>query len=146
MSSVGEVSVSLLQSTVPPNRASNVAIGIIILTLMASTVYYASPMRLTAILVAALHETEEAHLHAIEAGILSGSDDHTRTLCNLQIKVSFIREASLCNSLSTGQTLRELIKGRSLTLLQCIWEVQGLRTRIEILTERQLRRPNPVVA
>ncbi|KAJ7759125.1 hypothetical protein B0H16DRAFT_1720541 [Mycena metata] len=133
MSSVGDASLSLLQSTVPSNHTSNVAIGImtLILTGFMFLAYYTSPMRLTAILVDALHETEETHLRAIEAGILSGSDDHTKMLLNLQIKVSLIHEASLRHSLSSGQALRELMKGRSLTLFRCIWEVQALQTRIE---------------
>ncbi|KAJ7043783.1 hypothetical protein C8F04DRAFT_1073299 [Mycena alexandri] len=143
MSSVSEASLSFLQSTVPPNHTFNIALGITILTWTAFMIYHASPMRLTGILVKTLHETEETHLRAIEAGILSGSDDHTKMLLNLQIKVSLIREASLYNSLSSGQMLRELIKGRSLTLLRCIWELQALKTRIEILRERQSRGFDP---
>jgi hypothetical protein len=48
------------------------------------------------------------------------------------MKVSIIREATLYNSLSSSQALRELIKGHSFTLLQYIWEVQGLKTHIEV--------------
>jgi hypothetical protein len=42
--------------------------------------YLTSPMRLAAALVDALHETEEAHLWAIEAGVLSDLDVHTKML------------------------------------------------------------------
>jgi hypothetical protein len=48
------------------------------------------------------------------------------------MKVSIIRKATLYNSLSSSQALRELIKGHPFTLLQCIWEVQELKTRIEV--------------
>jgi hypothetical protein len=48
------------------------------------------------------------------------------------MKVSIIHEATLYNSLLSSQVLRELIKGHPFTLLQCIWEVQGLKTRIEV--------------
>jgi hypothetical protein len=48
------------------------------------------------------------------------------------MKGSIMREATLCNSLSSSQALWELIKGHLFTLLQCIWKVQGLKTRIEV--------------
>ncbi|KAJ7696490.1 hypothetical protein B0H17DRAFT_1197997 [Mycena rosella] len=141
MTSLGEASISLAQSALPSSKSTttNVIVGAVILALSAFFVHYTSPMRLTAVLVAALHETEEAHLAAVEAGVLSGSDVHTEMLSSLQMKVSIIREASLCNSLSSSQALRELLKGHTLALLRCIWEVQGLQTHIEILKERQLR-------
>ncbi|KAJ7117804.1 hypothetical protein C8R44DRAFT_879341 [Mycena epipterygia] len=142
MSSVGEATLSLLQSAPSTSTTTNVISAALILIFTACIIYYTSPMRLTAALVAALHDAEEAHLGAIEAGVLSGSDVHTEMLSSLQMRVSIIREASLCNSLSNSQALRELIKGHSLTLIRCIWEVQGLKTHIEILKERQLRHLN----
>ncbi|KAJ7491979.1 hypothetical protein FB451DRAFT_1388421 [Mycena latifolia] len=127
---------------------TNVTAGALILVSAAFIIYYTSPMRLTACLVVALNETEEAHFEAVEMGVLSGFDVHTEMLSecakfsrvvlsltnerSLQMKVSIIREASLCNSLSNGQAVRELFKGHTLTLLQCIWEVQGLKIRIEV--------------
>ncbi|KAJ7917568.1 hypothetical protein B0H13DRAFT_2322309 [Mycena leptocephala] len=143
MSGVSEASLFLLQSAAPTSSMTYVIVGVL-LCLTAWMAYLTSPMRLAAALVDALHETEEAHLWAIEAGVLSDLDVHTKMLSNLQMKVSIIREATLYNSLSSSQVLRELIKGHSFTLLQCIWEVQGLKTRIKILKERQLRQLNPL--
>ncbi|KAJ7491958.1 hypothetical protein FB451DRAFT_512424 [Mycena latifolia] len=155
MTSFGEASISLIQSTLPTNTVTNVTAGALILVSVAFVIHYTSPMRLTAALVAALHETEEAHLGAVEAGVLSGSDVHTDMLSecakfscivlfltnerSLQMKVSIIHEASLCNSLSNGQAVRELFKDHTLTLLQCIWEVQGLKIRIEVSPFFELR-------
>ncbi|KAJ7622942.1 hypothetical protein DFH06DRAFT_1231355 [Mycena polygramma] len=139
MPSIGEDSVSLLESAIPTSTTSSVLSWALILAFTACTVFYASPMRLTTALITALHETEEAHLRAIEAGIISGSDGHTKLLAQLRLKVSLMREASLCSSLSNSQALWDLAKGHPFALLQCIWEVQSLKTRIEILQERQLR-------
>ncbi|KAJ7917578.1 hypothetical protein B0H13DRAFT_2442084 [Mycena leptocephala] len=131
MSGVSEASLCLLQSAAPTSSMTYVIVGVL-LCLTAWMAYLASPMRLTAALVDALHETEEAHLWAIEAGILSGLDVHTKMLSDLQMKVSIIRETTLYNSLSSSQALRELIKGHLFTLLQCIWEAQELETRIQV--------------
>ncbi|KAJ7931655.1 hypothetical protein B0H13DRAFT_1957078 [Mycena leptocephala] len=78
MSGVSEASLSLLQSTAPTSGMTYVIVGVLCLT--AWMAYITSPMRLTAALVDALHETEEAHLWAIEAGVLSGLDVHTKML------------------------------------------------------------------
>ncbi|KAJ6527196.1 hypothetical protein DFH09DRAFT_1371439, partial [Mycena vulgaris] len=40
-------------------------------------IYYASPMRLTLVLVAAIAHTETIYLEALEGGVLSNSDVHT---------------------------------------------------------------------
>ncbi|KAJ6488068.1 hypothetical protein DFH09DRAFT_381054 [Mycena vulgaris] len=139
MPSLGEASISLVQSALPPSTMTSFTIGTLILALSAVLIHYTSPTRLTAALVAALHETEEAHFGAVEGGLLSASEAYTETLSNLQIRVSIIREASLCNSLSHSQALRGLLQGHTHTVLQCMWEVQGLKTHIEILKERQMR-------
>ncbi|KAJ6527231.1 hypothetical protein DFH09DRAFT_1285708 [Mycena vulgaris] len=112
----------------------------LVLTLAVCTIYYTSPMRLTRVLVAAIAHTEAIYLEALEAGVLSNSDVHTpEIMSSLQLKVSHLREASLRHSLSYSTTVSEFLKGRMLTLLQCIWEVRALETRIEILKEEQLR-------
>ncbi|KAJ7931603.1 hypothetical protein B0H13DRAFT_2308326 [Mycena leptocephala] len=79
MSGVSEASLSLLQSAAPTSSMTYVIVGVL-LCLAAWMAYLTSPMRLTAALVDALHETEEAHLWAIEAGILSGLDVDTKML------------------------------------------------------------------
>ncbi|KAJ7781928.1 hypothetical protein DFH07DRAFT_391187 [Mycena maculata] len=139
MPTVGEVSLELLQSAPPTSTTSTMFGTLLIFALTAWLSRCISPTRLTAVLLAVLHETEEAHFTALEGGVLSGSDPYTKKLLNLQMKVSITREASLLNSLSTYQFFLALLKGRSLILLQCIREVQGLKTEIEILKEKHLQ-------
>ncbi|KAJ6527237.1 hypothetical protein DFH09DRAFT_1414492 [Mycena vulgaris] len=141
MSSLSETSLSLLASAPPPSSTtSKVLFGGLALTLALCTIYYASPMRLTLVLVAAVAHTETIYLEALEAGVLSNADVHTaEMMSSLQLKVSHLREASLRHSLSYSTTVSAFLKGRTLTLLQCIREVRALETRIEILKEEQLR-------
>ncbi|KAJ6527246.1 hypothetical protein DFH09DRAFT_164055 [Mycena vulgaris] len=141
MSSLSETSLSLLASAPPPSStASKVLLVGIVITLVLCTIYYASPMHLTRVLVATIAHTETIYLEALEAGVLSNSDVHTAEIMfSLQLKVSYLREASLRHSLSYSTTVSAFLKGRTLTLLQCIREVRALETRIEILKEEQLR-------
>ncbi|KAJ6527204.1 hypothetical protein DFH09DRAFT_1094872 [Mycena vulgaris] len=141
MSSLSETSLTILASTPPTSSTTNkVLFGVFVLTMAACIVHYASPMRLTRVLVAAIAEAEKTYLEAVEAGVLSKYDVHMGgTLTSLRFKVSHIRETSLRNSLSYRTAFCEFIKGRTLTLLQCIGEVRGVETHIEILKEEQLR-------
>ncbi|KAJ7625479.1 hypothetical protein FB45DRAFT_1083685 [Roridomyces roridus] len=118
------------------------ALTLLFITTAYTLLRYISPSRLTPLLLNTLHEAEEAHFAALEAGVLSGSDIYTQMLSSLQIKASVIRETGLGLSLSTCpcQTLfKAVIKGHSVAVLRCIWEIQRLKIHIEILKERQLR-------
>ncbi|KAJ7117776.1 hypothetical protein C8R44DRAFT_201189 [Mycena epipterygia] len=144
MSSLSETSLSLLASGPPTSTTTKVIVGALLIASMAYLIHLASPMRLTCVLVAAIDDVEKTYFEAIEAGVLSKSDVHTAAmLSSLQIEVSNIREATLRNSLSTCQALREFFKGRTLTVLGCIREVHKLETHIEILKEEHLRVANP---
>ncbi|KAJ7803096.1 hypothetical protein B0H13DRAFT_2389230 [Mycena leptocephala] len=140
MSAISEVSVSILVSEPLTSPTTSTLAGGLFLAAAAGSIYYASPLRLTRALVAAITETEKAYLQTLETGLLSPSDINTaEMLATLQLKVSTIREATLCNSLSHYATLREFLAGRTLVIVRCIWEVQALKTHIEILKEAQLR-------
>ncbi|KAJ6527199.1 hypothetical protein DFH09DRAFT_1328166 [Mycena vulgaris] len=140
MSSLSEPAFSLLASpSAPSSTTGKVFLVALVLTLAACTVYYASPMRLTRILVAAIADVEKTYLEAVETGVLSKYDVHMGGTLTRCFKVSHIRETSLRNSLSHRAAFCEFIKGRTLTLLQCIGEVRGVETHIEILKEEQLR-------
>ncbi|KAJ7117802.1 hypothetical protein C8R44DRAFT_738678 [Mycena epipterygia] len=96
-------------------------------------IHFASPMRLTRVLVAAIDNVANTYLEAIEAGVLSRSDVHTAAmLSSLQIKVSYIREASLRSSLLRFGALCDLFKGRTLIVLGSIREVHELEVHIEL--------------
>ncbi|KAJ7117783.1 hypothetical protein C8R44DRAFT_879320 [Mycena epipterygia] len=145
MSSFSETSFSLLASDPPTSTATRVIFGALLIASMVCLIHFASPMRLTRVLVAAIKDAEETYLEAIEAGVLSKFDiDTAAMLYGLQIKVSHIRVTSLHNSLSTRQAFRGFFKGRTFTILRCIHEVRELEAHIEILKEEHLRAPNPL--
>ncbi|KAJ6488084.1 hypothetical protein DFH09DRAFT_1209920 [Mycena vulgaris] len=143
MSSLSESSLSLLASeSAPPTNTATSAILFagFIFALAVHLIQYASPLRLTRVLVAAIADTEHAYFEAIESGLLLKSEVYTAgMMLSLQMKGSIIREASLRNSLSYGAAISEFLKGRTFTLLRCIRDAQRLQTHIEILKEAQLR-------
>ncbi|KAJ7931625.1 hypothetical protein B0H13DRAFT_2308345 [Mycena leptocephala] len=134
-----EACLSILSSALP--APGNTAVLFILVGLIAAgIVHYASPLRLTRVLVTAIANLEKIYLEALETGLLSASDSDTaEMLSTLQLKVSKIRETSLRNSLSHSGTVREFFGGRTFSLLGCIREVRALETHIEILKENQLR-------
>ncbi|KAJ6534696.1 hypothetical protein DFH09DRAFT_1405340, partial [Mycena vulgaris] len=114
------------------HHEQKVLLGVFVLTMVAYIVHYASLMRLTRILVAAIADAERIYLEALEAGVLSKSDTRTaETLARLQIKISTISEASLHNSLSYHVVLCKFLKGRTLTVLECLRKILRLETDIE---------------
>ncbi|KAJ7931657.1 hypothetical protein B0H13DRAFT_2308372 [Mycena leptocephala] len=141
-----EACLSILPSALPaPGITINTTIFGIVFTLViaAGVVHYASPPRLTRVLVTSIANVEKIYLDALETGLLSASDiDTAEMLSTLQLKVSKIRETSLRNSLSHSGTFREFFGGRTFSLLGCIHEVGVLETHIEILKESQLRDDN----
>ncbi|KAJ7819008.1 hypothetical protein B0H13DRAFT_1921943 [Mycena leptocephala] len=143
MSSLPELQacLSILPSALPAPGSTNTTTVILVLAFVAAgIIHYVSPLRLTRVLVAAIANVEKTYLEALETGLLSASDiDTAEILSSLQLKVSKIREASLRNSLSHSETLREFLNGHTFTLLRCIREARVLETHIEILKENQLR-------
>jgi hypothetical protein len=147
-----EACLSILPSTLPaPGSAINTTIfGVLLMLVVAAgIIHYASPPRLTRVLVTAIANLEKTYLEALETGLLSASDIDTaemlstcapctlhpyyfQSLDSLQLKGSKIREASLRNSLSHSGTLREFFGGHTFTLLRCIREVRVLETHIEV--------------
>ncbi|KAJ7509926.1 hypothetical protein B0H11DRAFT_2216790 [Mycena galericulata] len=145
MTHISETSLSLIASALPASTTDkSILIGVLLVVAGSEILHYASPMRLTRILVAAIGHAEETYTKAMEAGVLS--DVHIETLLNLQIKVSEIRQESLHNSLSPRLALWKYVQGRTLSVLHCISEVRKLETDIEILKEAQLRRDIPLTS
>ncbi|KAJ7718705.1 hypothetical protein B0H14DRAFT_2643243 [Mycena olivaceomarginata] len=105
-------------------------------------IQYASPQRLTCVLLDQMARLKRNHLAGIENGTLSACDVHiAETLAILQLKVSDIREASLHSSLSNYAMLCDILKGRTFTILHCIHEIRALETHIELImvTEQILK-------
>ncbi|KAJ7622923.1 hypothetical protein DFH06DRAFT_1143025 [Mycena polygramma] len=83
-------------------------------------VRYASPARLTAILDDAISKAKAAHDEAVEAGQISRSQ--MRTFKNLKREVSAIKVETLRDSQSYWRLLSGFVKGRTFTVLRCIWK------------------------
>ncbi|KAJ7252504.1 hypothetical protein C8J57DRAFT_1519836 [Mycena rebaudengoi] len=81
------------------------------------------PMRLTYISVAFMKETEKLYYDAVEAGELPHDVGIEEKLLSLQKK----------------KALSDFFKGRSITLFQCMDEIQRFNTHLEILKETQMR-------
>ncbi|KAJ7117759.1 hypothetical protein C8R44DRAFT_738638 [Mycena epipterygia] len=146
MSSLSEISLSLLVSAPPTSTTTYATIGVLVLTVTIFIIHLASPMRLTRILVAAIVDVEKTYFEAVEAGVISKSDVHiVARLSSMQIQVSHMRETTLRNSLSYFGVVGDFFKGRSITVLKCIREVRALQAHIEILKEEHLRDPNHLV-
>ncbi|KAJ7213066.1 hypothetical protein GGX14DRAFT_564109 [Mycena pura] len=102
---------------------------------IAGTMYYASPSRLTRIMVAAIANAEKVYIDALESGALSATEVHideiAEKMSSLHTKVSKIRETTLRNSLSNRAVFSQYLTGHTFTLVQCICEVHDFQTRIE---------------
>jgi hypothetical protein len=82
MSSLSELEacLSILPSVLPaPGGTTNTTIfGVLLmLVISAGTIHYASPPRLTCVLVTAIANVEKTYLDALETGLLSASDIDT---------------------------------------------------------------------
>ncbi|KAJ7224084.1 hypothetical protein GGX14DRAFT_648403, partial [Mycena pura] len=124
----------LLTSLPPSGAATNAIVAVFALIITTLFIHCASPMRLTDVLVIAMDETEKTYVDAFEMGVRPMFDHgiaKTMIRYGSLIQVSDIRAASLRNSLSYRSGLWQFLKGRTFTLLCCIWEVQSLKTHIE---------------
>ncbi|KAJ6581728.1 hypothetical protein B0H19DRAFT_1251904 [Mycena capillaripes] len=119
-----------------PNDLS-IFLGIIILAATAVIIHCASPKRLTDILIVAIAKLKKTSSDAFEAGRLSASEIEKLRL--LKHKVSTIQAETVDNSCSYLKTICGFIKGRTFTVLFCIWEVEDLEMHIKI----QLLTPQP---
>ncbi|KAJ7491964.1 hypothetical protein FB451DRAFT_1551424 [Mycena latifolia] len=144
MAGVPETSLSLITSAPPTSTSTRVLIAMFSFALAACALHHTSPMRLARVLVTAITAAEKTYLEAIEDGVLPKSNvEMATTLTRLQLKVSIIREACLRHSLSHRTAICEFFKGHTIIVLQCIWEVRGFETHIEILKEVRLRDCGP---
>ncbi|KAJ7851578.1 hypothetical protein B0H13DRAFT_2399567 [Mycena leptocephala] len=149
MPSISEPSLSIL--ALPPPGSTKVVVLVLGVIVATAIIHYASPMRLTRVLVATIAATEQSYLEAIETGLLSPYDVDTAEMlsscidpllwsphlfeisASLQLKVSNIREATLIDSRSDWKALRGFLRGCALTILRFIWEVRDLEAYIEVI-------------
>ncbi|KAJ7654544.1 hypothetical protein DFH06DRAFT_1133318 [Mycena polygramma] len=119
-------------SIVAPALAKDISIKVLavitIFVVIPIIVHYASPTRLTDMLVDAMSKAETASVEAFRAGHLSRSQK-----TNLKREVSVIRRETLRNSRSYRRSLWGFVKGRTFTVLLCIRKVRNFETELENL-------------
>ncbi|KAJ6581700.1 hypothetical protein B0H19DRAFT_1061218 [Mycena capillaripes] len=131
MPTIPEDPVSIVASQLLANNLSIKALFVIIIfAVIARLFHYASPQRLTAVLVDAMDKLKKTSSDAFEMGHLSASE--IDKLKVLRRKVSPIQAETLRNSRSNWRALYGFFKGRTFTVLLCIWEVQVLEMDIKI--------------
>ncbi|KAJ7917602.1 hypothetical protein B0H13DRAFT_1995162 [Mycena leptocephala] len=141
MPTIPDASFSMVaNSALPITATSTILAAFITPAIAAATLHYASPQRLTEVLIAALTKAENTYVDVLQMGVLSATE--MEMLYTLQRKVSAIHVSTMRDSLSWRAGLRGFLKGRTLTVLSCIREVQGFETHIKILKEAHLRESN----
>ncbi|KAJ7509935.1 hypothetical protein B0H11DRAFT_1261724 [Mycena galericulata] len=138
---LNESSASFLTAALPTSTPAKIILIVSTIACMAYIICIISPAHLTCILVSSLTTAEHALLHTVESGTFrSEYAALAERLTSLQLDVSLLREASLCDSLSYWAPFSQFFKfRRALAILRCIQEVRTLETDIEILKEFQLR-------
>jgi hypothetical protein len=77
MPSLPDASLSILAADLQVNSTPWAATGGLLLVVATGSIYYASPQRLTRVLVDAMANVKKAYLEAIENGALCMTDAHT---------------------------------------------------------------------
>jgi hypothetical protein len=98
MSSLPELQacLSILPSALPAPGSTNTTILILVLVFVAAgTIHYASPLRLTRVLVTAIANLEKTYLEALETGLLSASDIDTAEMLSTCASLLFHKFYSL---------------------------------------------------
>ncbi|KAJ6581775.1 hypothetical protein B0H19DRAFT_1061290 [Mycena capillaripes] len=130
MPTIPEVPFSIVASALPDSITKN-SVALIIVAVVAVLIYYVSPQRLTYILLDAMAKVKGSYFHALETGHLSTTE--IERLPTLQRQVSAIHVETLQSSRSHWRALSGFFKGRSLTILCCIWDVRDFETHIKAL-------------
>ncbi|KAF7370445.1 hypothetical protein MSAN_00676200 [Mycena sanguinolenta] len=144
MPTISETSLSLLSQSDPPTLPWTFIAILLVIGVAAAGFYYASPTRLTGVLVSALINVENAYLASEENGLAHSDDvDIEERLTVLQLEVCTFCDTSLRVSLSPIFPLSVLYDmfniRRSIAVLRCLREVRSLGTHIEIFHEAQRR-------
>jgi hypothetical protein len=71
-----EASLSILASDLPNNSTTQFVAAVLLVAVVVFIVHYASPRRLTRVLVTAIASVEKTYFDALETGLLSPSDVH----------------------------------------------------------------------
>ncbi|KAJ6581704.1 hypothetical protein B0H19DRAFT_1251884 [Mycena capillaripes] len=127
---IPEASVSVIASELPNNLSIKVLVAIFIFAVIVVILHYASPQRLTDVLVDAMTKLKKTSAEALETDHLSGSE--IETLKTLKRKVSAVQAETLSSSRSYWKPIYNFFKFRTLTVLVCIREVRDFEKHIKI--------------
>ncbi|KAJ6481777.1 hypothetical protein C8R45DRAFT_1003020, partial [Mycena sanguinolenta] len=112
-------------------------IAFLVVSALATMIYYWRPSRLIAILLAAMTETRKIYREAREMGLPVQAEI---TMDTLRQKVSAMVEETQHNSESWSAAFCDFLRGRTFILLRCIDEVQSFGKHIKMLKDMaQLR-------
>ncbi|KAJ6581751.1 hypothetical protein B0H19DRAFT_1331338 [Mycena capillaripes] len=132
MPTIPETPISIaVTSDLPNNLSIKLLVSITIVAVMAVLIHYTSPQRHMGVLVDAMAKLKKTSSDAFEAGRFSASE--IETLRSLKQKFSTIQAETLDDSRSYLKTICGFLKGRTFTVLLCIWEVQDLEMHIKII-------------
>ncbi|KAJ7180813.1 hypothetical protein C8R46DRAFT_1211117 [Mycena filopes] len=141
MPGLPDTSLPILAAPLSPAIAAKFLLTIIGLALIAVSVRYASPARLTVILSGAMDGLEKVFGDLASTGFLRVPPQDIPTILSsmqvLRVRVGSLREQRLHNSRTWGTAMGELFRGSSITLYRCIEEVKDFETRLKIFKEKQ---------
>ncbi|KAJ7759087.1 hypothetical protein B0H16DRAFT_1534297 [Mycena metata] len=134
-----DASLPILASSLPPATAAKVMVVIIGLLLIAASLYYVSPTRLTRVLSDTMQKLDKVFVEVSTAGLLGllpPEDTHivVSTYQKLRVEVGNAQTERLRNSTSWRSSLFNFFP-RSTRLFRCIEQVKDFRTHLQILQE-----------
>ncbi|KAJ7857471.1 hypothetical protein B0H14DRAFT_2751219 [Mycena olivaceomarginata] len=116
-------------------------IGLTCLIVVVFLVRLLSPTRLCGTMKNSLNVAERVYHGSVLAGMLNPSFqlENGESLRSLQCRVSHVEERRVRNSLRPWCTILDTCTGHSFVIIGCIWDIQILKNRIEMLQESHLR-------
>ncbi|KAJ7759107.1 hypothetical protein B0H16DRAFT_629862 [Mycena metata] len=135
-----DASLPIIASPLPPAIAAKVMVVIIGLLLIAASLYYVSPTRLTRVLSDAMNNLDEVFVEVSVAGLLGLlSSDDVQTVVStyqmLRVEVGKVQTETLRNSKSWCTSLFGVFAGGSVSLVRCIKKVKEFQRHLQILQE-----------
>ncbi|KAJ7759063.1 hypothetical protein B0H16DRAFT_1456964 [Mycena metata] len=139
-------SLPILASPLPPATAAKVMLVVIGLLLIAASLYYVSPTRLTRVLSDAMKKLDKVFVEVSVAGLLGLlSPEDTQTVIStyqmLRVEVGKVQAQTLHTSTSWRSGLFNFFTC-STRLFRCIKQVKGFQTHLQILQEDHRNRTN----
>ncbi|KAJ7626915.1 hypothetical protein FB45DRAFT_1059801 [Roridomyces roridus] len=103
----------------------------------------ASPTRMCRKMDAAFDVTERMYHGAVISGVFSSSNPDVVAVESMfscvQTRISHIHERRLRKATNHVSEILEILRGQSREILLCMWDIQRLQNKIEILREVRLR-------